>query len=164
MIIGDEYTIIRAVAGTLPDLIRGESLLAVPAAIKRLQRSHDRARSGAARGHGQIVTRLRALPEDALDAIFDPDPRVFRVVTLEEIALAIEDAWREAAAKGIPLTSFGAEYAGAAKRFDAAIWVGYDQNIPRWAAEGQGLVGVHWRRVSELASPSPESGQHGLSL
>ena len=37
MIIGDEYVIIRAVAGTLPDVLAGEHPLIIPSAYLRLK-------------------------------------------------------------------------------------------------------------------------------
>ena len=44
-----------------------------------------------------------------------------------------------------------------AEMLDDISAVGYDRNVPRWAAEGPELAGVRWRPVSELASPAPES-------
>ena len=64
-------------------------MLVVPRAMRRVRRSHARAMPGAAGGSGQISTRLRSLPEDSLDAIFDPEPHLFRVLTEEELEPAI---------------------------------------------------------------------------
>lgn len=151
MFIGDEYAVIRAATGTLPTALAGELLLAVPGAMVRLRRSHERAESGAAAGSGQIITRLRALPQDALDAVMEPDPRLIRIISRAELDTEIAAVSAEATVKGIPITPLAAEYAAAAWRFGATIWVGYDQNIPRWEIEGPGLAGVGWRRLSDLA-------------
>jgi len=152
MFVGDEYAVLRAVAGSLPSPLRGQLLLTVPRAMRRLRRSHERIVHGAAGAGGQISRRLRAMTPLALEAVFDPRPPVFRVVSEEELTPAIAVVAEEAASKGIPLTPLGAELAAAARVFDVTIWLGHDSNLPRWAIAGPSLNGVRWRRVSELVA------------
>ena len=150
MIIGDEYALILAAAGALPSEIRHEPLMTVPAAVVRLKRSPERARHGAALGHGRIARLLSALPSDAASAILDPETGLYGVATEVQIGRYMVAARQEAAALGIPLGEYAAQFAGAAKRFEADIWVGYNRNIPRWAQGGIVLEGVRWRRIRDL--------------
>lgn len=62
----------------------------------------------------------------------------------------MEIAKQEAAVLGVSLGEYAAQFAGAAKRFQCDIWVGYDRNIPKWAQEGVFLEGVRWRRIRDL--------------
>lgn len=142
MFVGDEYAVLRAVAGTLPSPLRGQLLLTVPRAMRRLLRSHERTVQGTAGTGGQISRRLLAMTPLALEAVFDSRPLVFRVVSEEELTHSIVAVTDEAGGKGIPLTPLGAELAAAARVFDATIWLGHDRNLPRWAIEGPGLSGV----------------------
>ena len=150
MIIGDEYAVILAAAGALPDQIKNEPLITVPAAVARLMRSPERARRGAALGHGRIARQLSSLPSDALEAIYNPEAGLYGVATPTQIERSMAVAQQEADALGVTLGEYAAQFAGAAKRFAADIWVGYDRNIPRWAQEGVVLEGVRWRRIRDL--------------
>ena len=155
MIIGDEYAIILAAAGALPPQLKNEPLMTVPAAVARLKRSPERARRGAALGHGRIARLLSSLPPDAANAIIDPEVGLYGVATRAQIGRHVEMAKQEAATLGIPLGEYAAQFAGAAKRFESDIWVGYDRNIPRWAQEGIILEGVRWRRIRDLHQLPP---------
>lgn len=150
MIIGDEYAIILAAAGALPLPIRDEALMTVPAAVIRLQRSPERVRRGAALGHGRIARLLSSLPPDAAEAVVNPQAGLYGVATEAQIKRSMESVRREAVMLGIPLGEYAAQFAGAAKRFEADIWVGYERNIPRWAQKGIVLEGVRWHRISDL--------------
>ena len=85
MFVGDEHALMRAVSGTLPALLDGELLLAVPRSMTRILRSLERIRQGASETSGQISSRLGALTPLALEALLDPEPHVYRVVTEEEL-------------------------------------------------------------------------------
>ena len=157
MIIGDEYATILAAAGALPPQLRDEPLMTVPAAVTRLNRSAERARRGAALGHGRIARQLASLPPDALEAIRNPEVGLCGVATQAQIGRSMTIARQEAGILGVALGEYAAQFAGAAKRFAADIWVGYDRNIPRWAQEGVVLEGVRWRRIRDLYQPPPTS-------
>ena len=150
MFVGDEHALMRAVGGTLPSPLEGELLLTVPRSMTRLFRSLERIRQGESRTTGQIRSRLRALTPLALEAILDPEPHIYRILTEEELGPSLIAVTGEAARKGIPLTPLSAELAAAAQAFDATIWLGHDRNLPRWAIEGPGLGGVRWRCLSDL--------------
>ena len=150
MFVGDEHALMRAVSGTLPPLLEGELLLTVPRSMERILRGLERIRQGESATGGQISSRLRALTPQALEAILDPEPHVYRVVTEEELRPSLIAVTDEAASKGVPLTPLGAELAAAARAFDTTIWLGHDRNLPRWAIEGLELGGVRWRRLSDI--------------
>lgn len=159
MIIGDEYAIILAAAGALPAEIKQEPLITVPAAVIRLKRSPERVLKGAALGHGRIARLLSSLPSDALDAIMHPESGLYGVTAEAQIGHSMHIARQEAAMLGIPLGEYAAQFAGAAKRFNAEIWVGYDRNIPIWAREGAVLKGVKWCRIRYLDPNPPSTGR-----
>ena len=150
MIIGDEYVLIRAVGGTLPEELEGQPLLVIPVALRRLRRTYERESAGLPQRGGQITRVLDDLPQDALDAIFDPEPHHFRELSLDELRPTIATIEGEAAAAGFPLPPVSALYAAAARQHDAPIWLGHDGNLPRWVKRGYELAGVRWHLVSEL--------------
>ena len=150
MFVGDEHALMRAVSGTLPPLLDGELLLTVPRSMARILRSLERIRQGEPPTSGQVSNRLRGLTPRALEAILNPEPHTYRVVTEAELGPSLIAITGEAATKGIALTPLGAELAAVARAFDTTIWLGHDRNLPRWAIEGPGLNGVRWRRLSDL--------------
>ena len=165
MFTGDEHALMRAVSGTLPSLLKGELLITVPRSMTRILRSLDRIRQGESTTGGQISSRLRALTPRALEAVLDPEPCVYRVVTEDELRPSLIAVKNEAATKGIPLTPLGSELTAAAQAFDATIWLGHDRNQPRWATQGPGLDGVRWRRLSDLtATPRLMSHRNGKDI
>ena len=151
--VGDEHTLIRSVSGTLPTPLEGHLLLTVPRVMERIHRAHARLRRATLDPGGQISSRLRLLTPQALEAILAPEPDAFRLLTEEELRRDIAAVRAEATGKGIPLTPIGAELVAAARMFDAAIWLGHDRNLPRWALDGPGLRGVDWRCLSDLVEP-----------
>ncbi len=165
MIIGDEYTIIRAVAGTLPDALADEYPLIVPTAYLRLKLGEATFRPEAAvlanlrpkhplsGREGQITRRLRALSDRAIDALFDADPDVFKVIPEDDIAQGVEDARAAAASRGIHLNLLAAEYVAAATTHRLDIWFGHDRNVPTPIREGWVPEHVRYRLLSELAAP-----------
>ena len=150
MIIGDEWIVIAAVAGRLPDELKDQPLMTVPAAITRIRRSTQRAQEGAALGRGRLTRVLGTLSPGDLALLLGPARRLFGVVNLTAVRAEIAAAHSEAEQRGIRLNEFSAQYVGAASHYGAPIWVGYDRNIPRWAQEGVVLRSVRWRRLSEL--------------
>ena len=151
--VGDEHALIRSVSGTLPTPLEDHFLLTVPRAMERIHRAHARLRHGTQGLAGQISSRLRLLTPRALEVILDPEPDAYRLLTEEELRPEVAVVRAEATGKGIPLTSIGAELAAAARIFDAPIWLGHDRNLPRWALDGPGLLGVDWHRLSDLVDP-----------
>ena len=95
MLVGDEHAVIRAVSGTLPTQLEHEELLTVPRAMARILRSYERLLQGAADPGGQISSRLRVLTPLALEAILDPEPDMFRVLTDEELRPGVKNSGQE---------------------------------------------------------------------
>ena len=162
MIIGDEYVIIRAVAGTLPDVLAGEHPLIIPSAYLRLKLGEAIFRPEATvlaelrpshplsgRG-GQITRRLRALTDRALEALFDADPDLFTVIPKDDLAPGVNEARAVAASQGVHLNLLAAEYVAASAMHGVDIWFGHDRNVPTPIRQGRVPGHVRYGLVSDL--------------
>ncbi len=146
MFVGDEYALIRAVVGTLPDRFVNQKLVIPPAAITRLRRSIARSQASQAPIPGSIAARLRQLSEQAIGSILNPDPDFCTALRPADIAAPKEIVIGEARRSSIPITPYAAEMTAAARLSSQdTIWVGYEQNIPRGAQNEVGLLGIRWR-------------------
>ena len=146
MFIGDEYALIRAVVGALPDRFVGRQLVIPPAAMTRLRRSIARSRLRQIHYPGSIAGRLRDLSEQAVQSILDPDSDSCTVLQSVDIAVCTKAVVEEARRSRIPITPYAAEMIASARLHDQdTIWVGYEQNIPRRARNEVELLGIRWR-------------------
>ena len=150
VIIGDEHTAVTAVAGELPDRLRGAQLLIPPAAHKRLRVCGERMADASGSQRGQISGPLMELAPDVRAAVLDADTRVFAVVPEESLRVLAENARGEAAAVGVHLNLLASEYVAAAIAYRAVIWFGHDRNVPPPIRDDLVPQPVRWGLLSEL--------------
>lgn len=159
MFIGDEYVLIRAVAGTLPEELGSQHLLVVSCAYLRLQLSEEMVRSAALEARpptahrvpwgGQITRQLLNLTHDELGTLFDPDPGIFTVVPEDDLASEVSRTKADAASKGINLNLIAAQYVAAATLHRAPLWFGHPRNVPRPIRGGHFFNQVRYQVLSD---------------
>ena len=154
MFAGDEYALLRAIAGDLPASLVDQKIAVPPAVMLRLRNSLNRIsdpldlhrRHPAAPKHGAITRRLAAVPERDWPLISDPSPTIASLLQPADIDRHWHRAIAEASAAQMSVSRYVVELTATAWHCKSdTVWVGNEQNIPRAAQSGGRLLGIQWQ-------------------
>ncbi len=156
MFAGDEYALLRAIAGDLPPSLTSQRIAVPPAVMTRLQnslaRTNETLLSGrdhlAVPNHGAISRRIAEIPTPDQQLILNPNPSIASLLQTTEIESHYNQAIVEASAAGHTISRYIAELIAAARHCESdTVWVGNKQNIPKTAQHGGRLLGIQWKAI-----------------
>lgn len=156
MFAGDEYALLRAIAGDLPPNLTSQRIAVPPAVMTRLRNSLTRTNETLLSGrdhqavpnHGAISRRIAEIPTPDQQLILNPNPSIASVLQAADIESNCNQAIAEASAAGHTISRYIAELIAAARYCESdTVWAGNKQNIPKTAQDGGRLLGIQWKAI-----------------